>query len=179
LTRGEELAKRANDEARVEGATKSALGAGSSIKIAGTPAAIEAPQVKILNALPAAPEAETAQPVSMAATVTGAIKNVLAPAAKPEPEAKANEAAGKQAGTAASGQCNVFTASYGGENAVIIKATADKVVNYTVLHVNEGEAKREADAYIAAYAKGGETLATEFKTHDQALDKAFELCPEG
>ncbi len=53
------------------------------------------------------------------------------------------------------------------------------MINYTVLHVNEGSEKREAEAYIAAYAKGGETVATEFKNQDQALDKAFELCPEG
>ena len=53
-----------------------------------------------------------------------------------------------------------------------------KVVNYTVLDVNEGAEKREADAYIAAYAKDGK-IAGEFASQTQALDKAFELCPEG
>ena len=50
--------------------------------------------------------------------------------------------------------------------------------NYTVLDVNEGSEKREADAYIAAYAKGGEKVG-EFANPSQALDKAFELCPDG
>lgn len=74
--------------------------------------------------------------------------------------------------------CRVWTASYGGSKAIIIKATLDKTVNYTVLDVNEGKEKREAEAYIAAYAKGGETVG-EFASQTQALDKAFELCPEG
>ena len=51
-------------------------------------------------------------------------------------------------------------------------------MNYTVLDVNEGTEKREAEAYIAAYAKGG-VIAGEFTSQTQALDKAFELCPEG
>jgi hypothetical protein len=51
-------------------------------------------------------------------------------------------------------------------------------VNYTVLDVNDGAEKREADAYISAYAKGGQSIG-EFSTQSQALEKAFELCPEG
>lgn len=89
-------------------------------------------------------------------------------------------AAGATAGaTAASGAtCRVWQASYGGGKAVIIKAAAGADTNYTVLDVNEGAEKREAEAYIAAYAKGGQTVA-EFNSPTQALDKAFELCPEG
>lgn len=75
-------------------------------------------------------------------------------------------------------KCRVFTASYGGQRAVLIRAQADGGVNYTVLDVNEGSEKREADAYIAAYAKGG-AIAGEYGSQTQALDKAFELCPEG
>jgi hypothetical protein len=74
--------------------------------------------------------------------------------------------------------CKVWTASYGGNHSVIIRARADNQDNYTVLDVNEGSAKREAAAYIAAYAKGGKTLG-EFANSSQALDKAFELCPDG
>lgn len=74
--------------------------------------------------------------------------------------------------------CKVWTASYGGGHSVIIRARADHQDNYTVLDVNEGSEKREADAYIAAYAKGGETVG-EFSNPSQALDKAFELCPDG
>jgi hypothetical protein len=72
----------------------------------------------------------------------------------------------------------VWTASYGGEKAIIIKAAAAGATNYTVLDVNEGAEKKEAEAYISAYAKGGEMVA-EFGSPTQALDKAFELCPEG
>ena len=123
-----------------------------------------------------------------------------APKADPEQPAKAAEAApaasasskgatvqtASAAGAAralapavsAKSKCNVYTASYGGQKAIIIKASAQDGVNYTVLDVNEGAEKREADAYIAAYAKGGETVG-EFTSSDQALNKAFELCPEG
>jgi hypothetical protein len=75
-------------------------------------------------------------------------------------------------------KCRVWTASYGGQKALIIRSIADKVVNYTVLDVNDGAEKREAEAFIAAYAKDG-AVAGEFKSQTQALDRAFELCPEG
>jgi hypothetical protein len=78
-----------------------------------------------------------------------------------------------------SGQkCRVWTASYGGQKALIIRSIIDKVVNFTVLDVNEGAESREADAFIAAYAKNG-AVAGEFTSQAVALDKAFELCPEG
>jgi hypothetical protein len=75
-------------------------------------------------------------------------------------------------------KCRVWTASYGGQKALIIRSIADKVVNYTVLDVNDGAEKREAEAFIAAYARDG-AVAGEFKSQTQALDRAFELCPEG
>ena len=75
-------------------------------------------------------------------------------------------------------KCRVWTASYGGQKALIIRSTVDKVLNYTVLDVNEGAEKREADAFISDYAKEG-VIAGEFGSQAQALDKAFELCPEG
>ncbi len=78
----------------------------------------------------------------------------------------------------AKGSCRVWTASYGGSKAIIIKAVQDTTTNYTVLDVNEGAEKREADAYINAYAKGGASVG-EFSSQSQALEKAFELCPEG
>jgi hypothetical protein len=79
----------------------------------------------------------------------------------------------------ASGQkCRVWTASYGGQKAIIIRSVADQVVNFTVLDVNEGSEGREAQAFISAYAKNGK-IAGEYPTQAQALDKAFELCPEG
>jgi Mannosyl-glycoprotein endo-beta-N-acetylglucosaminidase len=197
MTKGDELAKRANDEARAEGGNlKTALGASALAKAAAAAeaAAAPAPEVKILNAAPPEPT----EPVTEQATVSNAVASTATettapstPAAKVEMAALSAPAVGtagakpeadtksSKADKPSSAKCRVFTASYGGESAVIIKATADKMVNYTVLHVNEGSEKREADAYIAAYAKGGETVATEFKNQDQALDRAFELCPEG
>jgi hypothetical protein len=75
-------------------------------------------------------------------------------------------------------KCRVWTASYGGQRAVLIKAISGGTVNYTVLDVNEANEKREVDAYIAAYAKGGQRVAA-FPNQTQALDQAFMLCPEG
>jgi hypothetical protein len=75
-------------------------------------------------------------------------------------------------------KCRVWTASYGGQKAMIIKSQIDKVVNYTVLDVNEGSEAREAEAFISAYAKNG-AIAGQFGSQAQALEKAFELCPEG
>jgi hypothetical protein len=91
-------------------------------------------------------------------------------AAKPLVEVAPPPAAGQK--------CRVWTASYGGQKALIIRSIVDKVVNYTVLDVNDGAEKREADAFIAAYAKEG-AIAGEYASQAQALDKAFELCPEG
>jgi hypothetical protein len=75
-------------------------------------------------------------------------------------------------------KCRVWTASYGGQKAMLIKSQVDKVVNYTVLDVNEGSEAREAEAFISAYAKNG-AIAGQFGSQAQALEKAFELCPEG
>jgi hypothetical protein len=44
--------------------------------------------------------------------------------------------------------------------------------------VNDGTEQREADAFIAAYAKEGK-ISGPYTSQAQALDKAFELCPEG
>jgi hypothetical protein len=76
------------------------------------------------------------------------------------------------------GKCKVWTASYGGQRAILIKASAEGTDNYTVLDVNEASEKREVDAYIAAYAKGGQRVGA-YPNQTQALDKAFQLCPEG
>jgi hypothetical protein len=100
--------------------------------------------------------------------------------AKPEKSDKTEKSEKKVApsANAGSGKCRVWTASYGGSKAIIIKAMQDKTVNYTVLDVNDGAEKREADAYINAYAKGGQSVG-EFSSQSLALEKAFELCPEG
>lgn len=200
---GAELARRAVDEARKSGSfVRSSLGAEELVPpvndaqtvAVGEPEQQEKPQaVKIINA--AVPPADAAPNASADAGTRGP-----ADAAPVEPTKKN---AGKKIQTAALGAgtkssvlpgitskstptlspaarptCKVWTASYGGGHSVIIRARADRQDNYTVLDVNEGSEKREAAAYIAAYAKGGETVG-EFANPSQALDKAFELCPDG
>ncbi len=169
----------------------------------GEPAADEAPtSFKIINA--AAPEetsgAAAAESASAASTATA---DTRGPADQAPVEAPAKKTSTKKIQTAALGagtktsvtsgvaktaimvppagvkpKCKVWTASYGGGRSVIIRARADHQDNFTVLDVNEGSEKREAEAYIAAYAKGGVTVG-EFSNPSQALDKAFELCPDG
>lgn len=161
--------------------------------------------VKVLNQPEAAPASDDAATKTDAAASEAETKNAatatppakmptaeMAPPAKDgkKPAATDKAPADKKMETAAvspgpgpapaatASKCKVWQASYGGSKAIIIKAQSDKMTNYTVLDVNDGAEKREADAYIAAYAKGGATVG-EFATSTQALEKAFQLCPEG
>jgi hypothetical protein len=127
-----------------------------------------------------APQAATAATKFAAAQlpagprITGdkpALQTAAAAAAKAAAVAPPPAAASRQT-------CRVWTASYGGQKAVIVRAVTDGVVNFTVLDVHEGDEARQAQAFIAAYAKGG-AVAGEFANQNQALDKAFDLCPEG
>jgi hypothetical protein len=173
--KGAEIAKKAIAEARASSdiPTRTGLGAGELAKAVAVTAPKQttgpSPSVKILNATPTEtigtglpPESDTAKVAT--ASFTGQAAAATAGKAK-APEAK-------------SASCRVWTASYGGAKAIIIKASASGATNYTVLDVNEGAEKKEAEAYISAYAKGGEMVG-EFGSPTQALDKAFELCPEG
>lgn len=182
---GADLAKRAVEEARASGSfVKSNLGAGSLIPPADPTPSVQ-PSVTILNA--AKPEVTvdaTSKAASTPATTKSASSNIqvaalgtgasLKPIAEVKIPSKPTAAPKVEVGP----KCRVWTASYGGSRAIIIRAKADQLDNYTVLDVNEGAEKREAEAYIAAYAKGGETVG-EYANPTQALDKAFELCPEG
>ncbi len=184
---GAELARRAVAEARASGSfVRSNLGAGALAKTAETaatasPETSETPPARpaftIINAPKAEAEAvETEAPAAIpektAKIQTAALGSGTKAAVTPPSVSKSKDAADP------SSKCRVWTASYGGSRAIIIKAAGDETTNYTVLDVNEGTEKREAEAYIAAYAKGGQPVG-EFATQTQALDKAFELCPEG
>ena len=178
-TPGVELAKRANDDARAEGTGKrSALGAGGAAKVA-------AAEAKAADAKANEAEAKSGDAKAKSYALLNAPKPEVEPAVNAKPAEAATPPATKVAAGAAAkgakpaaGACKVFQASYGGAKTVIIKAVANDVTHYTVLDVNEGAEAREADAYIAAYAPGGKQVG-EFKTQANALDKAFELCPEG
>lgn len=75
------------------------------------------------------------------------------------------------------GACKVFTASYGGTKTILIASKAEGLLRYTALSVHEGKETAQAAAFINVYAKGGETVGS-FASEDEALAKAFELCPE-
>ncbi len=164
---GADLARRAIAEARGNSnAKRSSLGATNMAKSAPLPdadttpktTAALAPGITILNApKPDAVEAVPDKPATVQqASAAGSVKPTMPAVTK----------------------CRVWQASYGGQKAIIIRSKSEGFVNYTVLDVNEGAEKREAEAYIQAYAKGGESVA-EFGTQTLALDKAFDLCPEG
>ena len=115
---------------------------------------------------PATPPATSKAPTDKAQFKTASAAGAAKPLVETAPPSSAEQ------------KCRVWTASYGGQKALIIRSVIEKVVNYTVLDVNEGAEKREADAFISAYAKEG-AIAGEYGSQALALDKAFELCPEG
>jgi hypothetical protein len=205
---GEELARRALAAGKAEeNVRRSGLGV-QEVQVAAAPSTAAPAKLppmpfKVLNAPPEAdklvadtpPPADTAPMAQFDATpkADAPAKSKATAAAPPaaskattadKPQFKVASAAGAarplvEAPPAAAGQkCRVWTASYGGQKALIIRSVIDRVVNYTVLDVNEGAEKREADAFISAYAKEG-AIAGEYGSQAQALDKAFELCPEG
>ena len=198
---GADLAKRAIAEGKAENDNRAkGLGAGGLLAIGNAAANTATPPYSILNAprpdasasvddpqsgntdpeparpgkaakVPARPDATQA---SATASAAGALlprnSGKTAPDARPSPGAKA-------AAAPTASKCRVWTASYGGQKALIIRVNGEKSTDYTVLDVNEGAERREAEAYIAAYAKGG-AIEAEFANQTQALEKAFELCPE-
>ena len=196
---GAEIAKRNIDAQRKQGVRRSGLGGGSlsragvamrsaldakakeaktsqptvnSANYTQPAAGSKKPEVTILNSSKSEADPASARGAEIqTASVAGAATKMKLPdtAATKSREMEANKAGAT---------CKVWTASYGGQRAIIIKAKADNTVNYTVLDVHKGSEKREADAYIAAYAKGGKKIA-EFPSQTKALNKAFKLCPEG
>ena len=198
---GAEIAKRNIEDERKEGAPLRSLGgnmlAASVSDSASSEPLDDAPPVTLLNSkTDSAPAGAAAKAKSAAATKAVAkadakadakVSAKVASAAASKAEQKSSEVQTAALGSAATqmktpsakpSKCKVWTASYGGQRAVIIKATGNGTVNYTVLDVTEANEKREIDAYIAAYAKGGEKLAS-FPSQTKALSRAFELCPEG
>ncbi len=204
---GADIAKRNIEQQRSEGGPLNGLGAGMLASVgstgttkqpaetkapADTAAAEDAPPVTLLNGksdeqpAPVAEKKQAAKDDAKKAKpeTKAAAKTAPPPAADPAKGANVQTASISSAATqlkvpaAKGGKCKVFTASYGGQKAVIIKANGDGQTNYTVLDVTDTNEKREVDAYIAAYAKGGEKLAS-FPSQNKALLKAFELCPEG
>ncbi len=177
-----EVVKRAVEQAKADGVDgRSALGAqlprqpgppSAPFKVLNAPAPSpdstgQVTKTGIADALPgskSAPKAGTDKSAPRTAVAAALPATKIAPAAE----------AAAPPGTA----CKVWTASYGGQKAIIIRSIVDQMVNFTVLDVHEGSEEREAQAFIAAYAKNGQ-VAGEYPNQSQALEKAFELCPEG
>jgi hypothetical protein len=72
--------------------------------------------------------------------------------------------------------CRVYTASYGGQRNVLIKAFVGNELQYTALQVLDGQEDRLADSFIRVHARGGEALGA-FPSREAALSRAFDLCP--
>jgi hypothetical protein len=194
---GTELAKRAIEDGKAQdNDRRSALGALEPEKPLPPPFALLNPPAAASEAertMPAPTEGTSYEPPTKgkepAARATATSASPLAPAAGAA-KATANDKGVRTAAAAtaakasaqppqpAGQKCRVWTASYGGQKALIIRSIVDKVINYTVLDVNDGAETREAEAFIQAYAKDG-AVTGEFGSQTQALDKAFELCPEG
>jgi hypothetical protein len=189
---GRELAQRAIEEAQARGDTRrsglggaglGALATEGDAPGAATPAIETASLGGGMRTNPQPPangqQGEQVSPLSpliQAASAVGTMLKSMTQAPPPPPPPAVTPPA--PPAVAAKSSCRVWTASYGGTKAILIKAPTSEGVSYTVLDVNEGAEKREAAAYIAAYAKGGQ-IENSFTSQIQALEKAFELCPEG
>lgn len=185
-TKGQEIAQRNIEAERNEGGPIKSLGASmlaSRYSNAGDASeAGSAPAITVLNSDGTAAPAASGK--GKAATANSNAKTAAIKPLEKSGEIQTAALGGvatqlkATAPKASASKCKVWTASYGGSRAVIIKAKGKDIVNYTVLDVTEANEKREIDAYIAAYAKGGEKVAS-FSNQSKALNKAFELCPEG
>jgi hypothetical protein len=152
----------AKDQPRAPGATASEYTVASAAGAAGAAAKFAAPFMRPDDPAPVPPPAKKPQSEPGAAAAN-----------PPAPDTDSREVK-----TAEPTKCRVWTASYGGQKAIIIRSVGKGSVNFTVLDVNDGREDREAAAYIAAYAKGGKPVGT-FKNQTLALEKAFKLCPSG
>jgi len=124
---------------------------------------------EIANA-PARSTAETAAPWQTSVPQSG-MASVVPP--RPTPAVRQEpQRAPKPEPTA----CRVFSASYGGSKAVLIRHVAEDAVEYTALGVLDGFETSMAESYMKAYAPDG-ALIGEFPSSDQAFARAYQLCP--
>lgn len=126
---------------------------------------------------PAAAKASASGP--MATASLGERNSAGAKLADVKTEVKAN-AGSKSAQTkssASKASCTVQTASYGGEKNLLIRSFKGTELQLTALQVLSGQETELAGAFIRSHTTGGETIG-EFANRDEALRKAFTLCPE-
>ena len=72
--------------------------------------------------------------------------------------------------------CRIYSASYGGSHAVLIRAKMSGETRITALTVEQRSAQSMAESYVASHAPGGEALGR-YDSKDQALTAARRLCP--
>lgn len=77
---------------------------------------------------------------------------------------------------AAPDRCRVFSASYGGTAALLIRAKSDGEVRLTALTVEDRSSRSMGESYLASHAIGGEVVGT-YPSPEQALIAARRLCP--
>ena len=71
-------------------------------------------------------------------------------------------------------RCEVYTASYGGNKAILIRSVSGNTTNYHALGVHSEIESDEANAFIDRWARGGQKIGS-FKNQEEALVKAFQL----
>jgi hypothetical protein len=109
---------------------------------------------------------EKRPPVEASPTKTASVTPAVTPKA-PEPPVSKDKI-----------NCRVWTASFGGDRAILLKVVENGLASYTALEVSSKDAEAQTLAFISAYAKGGIKIG-EYTSREDALARAFELCPQG
>ncbi len=78
---------------------------------------------------------------------------------------------------AVSANCKIWSASYGGTAAALIRADKGGATHLTVLRVAAGSEAAQSEHFIADHAAGG-TVVGIFASPDEAMTRAFVVCPE-
>ena len=90
--------------------------------------------------------------------------------------AQAAEAAVATGAIPAPGHCRIYSASYGGSAALLIRAKLDGEVRLTALGVEDRSSRSMGESFLASHAPGGAIIGS-FSTRDGALSAARALCP--
>jgi hypothetical protein len=124
---------------------------------------------------PAVPAPQPWQPRTVRAAAVPEAPH-LAP--RPRPVSRTQVAAAAAPAPAPATTCRVQMASYGGRKALLIRYEQKGVVEYTALRVLDGFERSMADSFLRTHAPDGALLG-EFPTSQEALARAYELCPSG
>lgn len=77
-----------------------------------------------------------------------------------------------------SSHCTILTARYGGARTLLILSVGEDKLIFTALTVDIAKAKKQAQAFISVHARGGNVIGV-YNTQNEALSRAYTLCPEG